>query len=498
MSSIPLITGATNVLKIKPNSSYVSNNLTSVDNLYDIANLTASKYATWRGVATTAAKVGVVASSSGTEVGRYIDANYSIGTSTGSLWFLGEAQQNKSFYMQTGATLNKSNSSSIFTGRGLVHSMGLNEASAPVIDRCGLYSTTPSAVTYNQTSIIGKGIKFAASSYILSPSGKYFNSLTSYNLNTLVKITTVGTPQSIMSRDNGAGDLWVFFTGPVCNIRISGTAQAVFTITGLISNDTYFLLSVIYDGTQPTNATRIKAYINGVQQVLSFPAAPVPASIPVSNSTSFYLGDAYDGGLIGTVDEHRVGTSIMSSEEPLWRYNQWFNQASYWTTTIQPIITAVSSLGGKNWRIDGSGFKPGTTSPYGTINGVSYTVSAGSTDTSFTIVEGNGTPPGSGTFTVYNSDGEHDYTPIISGTPRTVVVDVSPTNFIGMPTSSNFSTGNNQHLNTGYANPKGDQVDNSAGANSADGTEGGNPIRPIRGGGGSNLRMYSKPSWLHL
>lgn len=86
---------------------------------------------------------------------------------------------------------------------------------------------------------------------------------------------------------------------------------------------------------------------------------------------------------------------------------------------------------------------------------------------------------------------------IVSTVAISVISVNSPELFIGMPSKSNFTVGSTQHLDTNRRNPYGDKVDNSAGENKVDGTEGGKPVRTTRGGGGSSLGMYSKPSWLH-
>jgi len=67
---------------------------------------------------------------------------------------------------------------------------------------------------------------------------------------------------------------------------------------------------------------------------------------------------------------------------------------------------------------------------------------------------------------------------------------------IGMPNYKDNTPKIHGLQNTNRGNPQGDQVDNTAGRNKGDGTEGGNSVRTVRGSGGNNLGMYSKPSWL--
>jgi len=194
------------------------------------------------------------------------------------------------------------------------------------------------------------------------------------------------------------------------------------------------------------------------------------------------------------VDEARIINRALSQDEITVRYNQWSNQATYWTVTVQPIITSVIDLGFGKWQINGTGFKPEAADPTGNIAGIPFIIDEGATDTSFTVKEGPNIPAGIQAINVTNSDNETDYTSIVSNTDRLFIAGSSPTNFIGMPSPKLF-TPSIQISDTNRGDPRGDTVDNKAGENLVDGTQAGNPVRPTRGGG-SNLGMYSKPSWL--
>jgi len=78
------------------------------------------------------------------------------------------------------------------------------------------------------------------------------------------------------------GDVYVY----------AGTGSAYAAGMGTLSN---YLISVVFDGTLTGNANRLKMYIDGVQQTLTF-AATIPAS--TANTAGLIIGDAV--GSIGT------------------------------------------------------------------------------------------------------------------------------------------------------------------------------------------------------
>ena len=66
-------------------------------------------------------------------------------------------------------------------------------------------------------------------------------------------------------------------------------------------------------------------------------------------------------------------------------------------------------------------------------------------------------------------------------------------NTIRMPGTAQDTAGGNRHLGTELGNPKGDQVDNSAGANVAANKH----VQSLSTGAGAGLSSMSRPSWLY-
>ncbi|MDM8530768.1 LamG domain-containing protein [Anaerolineales bacterium HSG25] len=96
--------------------------------------------------------------------------------------------------------------------------------------------------------------------------------------------------------------------------------------TGLLSTGTWYHIAIVYDGTQTGDANRLKLYVDGVLQTLSF-GGTVPATTPAGSSSRLVLGSEYNStsavsgssGVAvpfnGTLDDFRVWTVARSSSE---------------------------------------------------------------------------------------------------------------------------------------------------------------------------------------
>jgi hypothetical protein len=207
----------------------------------------------------------------------------------------------------------------------------------------------------------------------------------------------------------------------VMGIRITQSSTAFFDISEVVTNNTYFLTQIIYNGTAATNQDKLKLFINGIQRTLEF-----TNDIPSSIASSSYTPNTTQIGLvsnsfIGNIDEIRAGAYCANSNEPMWRYNNLINKSSYWNVTVQPIVTSVVDLGNKRWQVNGSGFKPETINPKVSVSGMPVVIESGASDSSFVMVESDTIFPGVQTLIVTNSDNEADYVPIVCNTKRTII-----------------------------------------------------------------------------
>jgi hypothetical protein len=168
----------------------------------------------------------------------------------------------------------------------------------------------------------------------------------------------------------------------------------------------WYHIAVVYDGSASTDATKLKLYINGVQDVLTFLGmGPVPTTTPYSSGSRFCLGAEYNGAtpvssssilavpFKGTMDEVRVWnvarsqSSIssnmnveISSQANLQACYQ-FNQGSACGTNsgITSITDATGNSNGTPWHFSMSGLQSNITMVVDTavsVNGNTFIASA--------------------------------------------------------------------------------------------------------------------------
>jgi hypothetical protein len=499
MSSIPLTPGATRVIKLSPNNSFIPTTIDSIDQLFDLSLLSHSKFSTWKTIATEAGKIAI--SDNTSEKVRFIDSNFDLTTPKGSLWFLGKAEADNCYYLQTGIELSKDNDPSVFIDH--ISSAGFEEASTVFLDRVSERIFTGSDTTHSVPCVVGNGVGLldTLSKVAYTPLPTEWLDQSKLTISMLIQDNNIGNYTVYMSTVGDYGLTIENYEGMVGLTLFSySTFYGEFDITEFISNGVPFLLTVVFDGTQTDgnidiqNQKRLKVYVNDTEMTLDY-YNPVPSKTwSGGNYPYFWLGSqGYSTDIV--ISEFRMVLDAWTTEEVDFRYNQYFNKSTYWTPTIQPVISTAVNIGPGRWQITGTGFIPESTDPTGTINGVNFIIQS-STDTSLIIDEGSGTPPSNKLINIINSDGESDSISATSGIDRKAIEGDSPFNFIGMPPPEIYTPGELQHTDTKLGNPLGDVVDNTAGENPVDGTENGGTVKTVRGGGGCNLGMYSKPSWL--
>ena len=154
----------------------------------------------------------------------------------------------------------------------------------------------------------------------------YLNNKNKFSYETWFKVnstTSFGTLFSFGNNDNYSNDIIFFVLGNQINAQINngadGGAVAGFTSTGWNN------MCVIYDGTQTGNTNRLKLYLNGVQQTLSFGSYNVPTSTSNTSMVNTGLGAYSTGGwnnfISGSIATSRLYTVSLTDSEVLQNYN---------------------------------------------------------------------------------------------------------------------------------------------------------------------------------
>jgi hypothetical protein len=105
-----------------------------------------------------------------------------------------------------------------------------------------------------------------------------------------------------------ANDITFFYFGSSLNFQVNNGADGGASLGYTIGSWSH--ISIVYDGTQSTDATRLKVYLNGVQQVLAF-SYTVPATTSNVNFSNSALGVYTTQGFFSNNMAGNIGTASL-------------------------------------------------------------------------------------------------------------------------------------------------------------------------------------------
>lgn len=111
---------------------------------------------------------------------------------------------------------------------------------------------------------------------------------TAFTLGVRFRLDTTASTQTIAMLFDGTDyEYWLSVTTGTVSLSLNSVGIATSSTT--LSTATWYNLIVVYDGSATGDANRLKLWINGVQDTLSFSLA-VPASITARTSSQFFIG----------------------------------------------------------------------------------------------------------------------------------------------------------------------------------------------------------------
>jgi len=143
-----------------------------------------------------------------------------------------------------------------------------------------------------------------------------------------VRPTTLATSQALLVKANNAAtqQSWSIMTdsstSTAIRVRIASgaTDQSNYgvTPTGVLANNTWAYVTVIYDGGQSGNASKLKVYVNGLPQTLTF-TGTIPTTLQATTSSmrSGAWSDAGGTFFNGILDEMKVFTQPLTASQVL-------------------------------------------------------------------------------------------------------------------------------------------------------------------------------------
>ncbi len=169
-------------------------------------------------------------------------------------------------------------------------------------------------------------------------------------------------------------------------IRIPTTGTDISTLAStdnsVIAPDRWTHIIVVFDGSQPDNSTRLKVYINGVQEILQF-VDTIPATLLASTANA-RIGSSSDGArnINASMDDVRIYNRALTAAEALRLYDstagdkinsrrdisQNFLLFGYWSFDGPDSIFNIS---------DRSGFNSHGKLSFGSVGNISTTTVSG-------------------------------------------------------------------------------------------------------------------------
>ncbi len=168
------------------------------------------------------------------------------------------------------------------------------------------------------TTLSGTNAVTLSSGYMSAGDVTQLKGASAFTLESWVNFTSTGNWATVMAKSTAGTNRIALQTGPGDNSLYvmvgNGSNSYGFTAPNVITTGQWYHLAVVFDGTQTTNATRLKLYLNGVQQTLTF-SGTIPATSSTTNTAAFLAGTEAVGSavfLAGTIDEVRVWNAALS------------------------------------------------------------------------------------------------------------------------------------------------------------------------------------------
>jgi hypothetical protein len=139
----------------------------------------------------------------------------------------------------------------------------------------------------------------------------------------------------IGSAGSGAGD-----NNDVLFTVANGSNTYGYTTTSPLSTSAFTHVAMVYDGTQGTNATKLKGYINGSPVTLTF-SGTIPTTTANNTSDNFDVGANPAGGQYGNVaiDDVRIYNVAKSDAEILSLYQLGAGSGSATASKVLQLFT---------------------------------------------------------------------------------------------------------------------------------------------------------------
>ncbi|MFZ2898546.1 MAG: LamG-like jellyroll fold domain-containing protein, partial [Saprospiraceae bacterium] len=181
----------------------------------------------------------------------------------------------------------------------------------------GTTTLTAPTATDNCSSAFGNALHFdGTNDYVNAGNITQVNGVTKITLESWVYPTNGGAGVILCKGPaTSANAIDIERNGQTLYFRVCGAGDSYGYVNSVLPTNTWTHIACVYDGTQTGNANRLKIYVNGVQQTLTF-LNTIPATTPNSGNP-LTLG-SFNGGLHpfgGALDEVRIWNTARTQAE---------------------------------------------------------------------------------------------------------------------------------------------------------------------------------------
>jgi hypothetical protein len=153
--------------------------------------------------------------------------------------------------------------------------------------------------------------------YLSAEYNSSLNLSTAFTISTWINISGGTSFRGILAKgsiSNAHGVYSMAIVDSNNNVRIYLNGATAGTTNTTLSNNIWYHLAAVYDGSGSTNADKLKLYINGVNTTLTL--ATIPSSI-ISNTENLHIGAYYNTSLLfnGKIDEVGILNTALSADK---------------------------------------------------------------------------------------------------------------------------------------------------------------------------------------
>ena len=246
-----------------------------------------------------------------------------------------------------GTGLSGANSTATFTNNSINNYHGFDNFSGNTFyDYTGNNNGTGTGVD-TVTSEFGVGAEFdAASDNVSLGNVSEVSNVQNFTIDFVVSFSDITPTKTILSiYENATANVQIVVTAGRWRFIVTNSGSTTYgyiATAGYLESDVDYFVSMLYDGTQATNGTRLRVSVNGEEKTLSY-SGTLPTVSPTMPTADLLYGNV-TSALYGSLDEACIFTTTNSVEYATDRYSTLFDTTFYTVGDISRFTISISTI----------------------------------------------------------------------------------------------------------------------------------------------------------